>query len=81
MLVTFQDVHITSIYTGISSKTGNPYGFLSFFLPASNEMFEIPLFGEDVQALEGIQPNSTVSKISFSLAPARRGGVELKPAW
>lgn len=81
MLVTFQDVHVTAVHTGISSKTGNPYGFLTFFLPASNELFEIPFFGESVQALEEVQPNSTVSKISFKLAPARRGGVQLLPAW
>lgn len=81
MLVTFSDVRITSIRSGVSSKTGNPYGFLQFFVPATNQIFEIPMFGESVQALEGITPNSTVSKISFSLEPAPRGGVNLKPAW
>lgn len=81
MLVTFSDVRITSVRSGVSNKTGNAYGFLQFFVPASNQIFEVPMFGESVQALEGITPNSTVSKISFSLEPAPRGGVRLVPAW
>lgn len=79
MVITFQDVRITSVRTGISSKTGNPYGFLQFFVPSSSEIFELPFFGDDVQALELITPNSAVQKMTFALEPAPRGGVRLRP--
>lgn len=81
MLVVFKDVRVTSLRTGISSKTGNPYGFLQFFVPAENSIYDLPFFGDDVAALEGIEPNAPIATISFALEPAPRGGVRLRPAW
>lgn len=80
MLVTFENVVVTNVRTGVSNKTGNPYGFLQFFVPASSEIFELPFFGDDVQALERVSPNTQISKLTFFLEPAPRGGVRLKLA-
>lgn len=81
MLVVFKDVRITSKRVGVSSKTGNPYGFLQFFVPSDNLIFDLPFFGDDVQALESITPNTSINAISFALEPAPRGGVRLRPGW
>lgn len=79
MIITFSDVRIFEC-SQFSTKAGNPMGKLTFATP-DNELFELLFFGNDVQALGNIQPQSTIAKISFRLAPASRGGVTLRPAW
>lgn len=81
MVIVFENVSVTSVRTGISSKTGNPYGFLQFFVPGENQIFDLPFFGDDVAALDAIEPNSKLAKIAFSVVPAQRGGVRLLPHW
>lgn len=78
MVIVFENVTVTSVRTGVSSKTGNPYGFLQFFVPASSEIYEIPFFGDDVQALERVTPNTTIAKLPMLLEPAPRGGVRIR---
>lgn len=80
MIVTFENVTVTNVHTGVSHKTGIPYGVIQFFVPASSESFEVPLFGDDVQALERVSPHTQIQKLTFFLEPAPRGGVRLKLA-
>lgn len=79
MLVTFKNVLILSVRSGVSKK-GTEYAFLQF-LSEDSEVFEIPCFGEGAESVSALQPKSTINAISFELQPARDGGVRLVPAW
>lgn len=80
MLVTFKNVLVLSVRSGVSKK-GTSYAFMQFLDTENSEVFELPIFGDAVDSVLAIQPKSTINAISFELQPARDGGVRLVPAW
>lgn len=81
MLVTFKDVLVLEVYSGVSKKSGNPWGRIKFLDMPNADVYEVSVFGDASAALSEIQPKSTINAISFDLRPDRSGGVRLVPAW
>lgn len=80
MLVTFKDVLILSVRSGVS-KRGTEYCALQFLDNENVEVFNVMAFGKSAAAAQTLQPKSHINAISFDLQPARDGGVRLVPAW
>lgn len=80
MLVTFKDVLVLSVRSGVS-KRGTEYCALQFLDNENAEVFDVMCFGDAAATAASLQPKSHINAISFDLQPARDGGVRLVPAW
>lgn len=80
MLVTFKDVLILSVRSGVS-KRGTEYCGLQFLDGENSDVYDVMAFGEKAAIASQLEPKSHVNAISFELQPARDGGVRLVPAW
>lgn len=83
MLVTFKNVLVLSVRSGVSKK-GLPYSSMQFLDSEDAEVFEVMAFGEKADSLASLEPKTTINAISFELQPTNRdghSGVRLVPAW
>lgn len=83
MLVTFKNVQVVRVQSGVSKK-GVPYANLRFFDTENGDMFECVAFGEKADSLSSIEPKTMINAISFDLQPTfsnGRYGLRLVPAW